>query len=43
MNSMMIVMQETASAEEIDAVVAKIERADALAGKAAAGREATDA
>ena len=40
---MMIVMNETASVEEIGAVVAKIERAGALAGKTLAGRKATDA
>jgi hypothetical protein len=40
---MMIVMKETATSEEIDAVVAKIEQAGALAGKAFAGREATHA
>jgi hypothetical protein len=40
---MMIVMKETATPEEIDAVVAKIERAGALAGKALAGRGPTHA
>jgi hypothetical protein len=40
---MMIVMKETASSEQIDAVVAKIERAGALVWKRPAGRKATDA
>ena len=35
---MMIVMKETASAEEIDAVVAKIERAGALAHRSQGAR-----
>ncbi len=42
----MIVMKETATPEEIEeieAVVAKTERAGALAGKTLAGRKATDA
>ncbi|HEY5344108.1 MAG TPA: hypothetical protein VIJ66_10700 [Solirubrobacteraceae bacterium] len=40
---MMIVMKETATPGEIEAVVTKIERAGALAGKTLAGRKATDA
>jgi hypothetical protein len=39
---MMIVMKETATTGEIEAVVAKIERAGALAGKTLAGGKATD-
>jgi hypothetical protein len=40
---MMIVMKETATTGEIEAVVAMTERAGALTGKTLAGRKATDA